>query len=180
MSLTPEWITAISTIVLVFSTMIYVFFTYKLTKETVKLRELETSPFISLHIDGSSWLLKLIVKNIGKAPAYNIHFDIDKKFESYFSCGCSLNSKISYFAPTQEIFFSLGQYSDLEKIEEKSIPIKVTYYSKDNRKFEDNFSLEWQYLSGTVTNTNSIEGIKDGIKDINKSFEKLNKLIEKR
>ena len=156
---------------------IYVFFTYKLTKETVKLREIETFPFMSLHIDGSSFVLRLIVKNIGKAPAYNINFYIDKKFESYFSCGCSLKDKISYFAPNQEIFFSLGQFSNLEKIEEKSIPIKVVYYSKDNNKFEGSFSLEWKHLSGTVTNTNPFEGIKDGINNIDKAIKELNTIL---
>jgi hypothetical protein len=179
MTLTPEWVTAIATIILVFSTIIYVFFTYKLTKETVKLREVETSPFMSLHIDGSSWVLKLIIKNIGKAPAYNIHFDIDKKYESYFSCGCSLKDEISYFAPNQEIYFSLGQFSDLEKIEGKSIPIKVIYYSKNSNKFEDNFSLEWRHLSGTVTNTNPFEGMKDGINNIDKAIKELNTMVKK-
>ena len=32
MSLTPEWLTAIATVILVFATTIYVFFTYKLTE----------------------------------------------------------------------------------------------------------------------------------------------------
>jgi len=178
MNLTPEWVTAIATIILVFSTIIYVFFTYKLTKETVKLREVETSPFMSLHIDGSSWVLRLIIKNIGKAPAYNISFNIDKKFESYFSCGCSLKDKISYFAPNQEIFFSLGKFSDLEKIEEKSIPIKVVYYSKDNNKFEESFSLEWKHLSGTLTDTNRLDKIKKAIDETTKELKETNKILK--
>ena len=47
MALTPEWITAIFTIILVVATIVYVFFSFRLTQETVKLREIETSPFVS-------------------------------------------------------------------------------------------------------------------------------------
>lgn len=46
--MTPDWVTAIATIILVAATCIYVYFSYKLTKETIKLREVETSPFISI------------------------------------------------------------------------------------------------------------------------------------
>ena len=42
-TMTPDWVTAIATIILVLATCIYVYFSYKLTKETIKLREVETS-----------------------------------------------------------------------------------------------------------------------------------------
>ena len=51
--ITPDWVTAIATIILVLATCIYVYFSYKLTKETIKLREVETSPFISIIFEGN-------------------------------------------------------------------------------------------------------------------------------
>lgn len=47
-TMTPDWVTAIATIILVLATCIYVYFSYKLTKETIKLREVEILPFISI------------------------------------------------------------------------------------------------------------------------------------
>lgn len=80
-------INSYSSLILVIATIIYVVFTYKLSKETTKLREVETSPFISLNLEPfhNSPTLKLVVKNIGKAPAYNIGFSIDKEYKEFFS-----------------------------------------------------------------------------------------------
>jgi hypothetical protein len=84
-NLTPEWVTAVATIILVLTTIIYVYFAGKLTQETVKLREVETTPFISISFDISYQMVshsKLIIKNIGKAPAYSISFQVDDKYIS--------------------------------------------------------------------------------------------------
>ena len=63
-----------SSLILTFATIIYVGFTIVLARETRKLREVETTPFISLHFEAfyASQELKLIIKNIGKAPAYDL------------------------------------------------------------------------------------------------------------
>jgi len=176
MILTPDWITAISTVILLISTMIYVFFTYKLTKETVKLREVETTPFISLHIDSDIGSLKVIVKNIGKAPAYNISFSMDKKYESYFHCGCNFKDKISYFAPNQQIIFLLDSFQKLNNVDFENIPIHVQYYTKDKVLIKDIFLLEWKYLSGSMIDTNNVKGIKSALEDITKELKELNKI----
>jgi len=50
MVFTPDWLTAFATVILVIATLVYVYFTYKLTKETTKLREVETTPLMSMFI----------------------------------------------------------------------------------------------------------------------------------
>ena len=52
-----------SSLILMFATLVYVYFTYKLTKETTKLREVETTPFMSLYIK-PDYLLKLVIENV--------------------------------------------------------------------------------------------------------------------
>ena len=67
-----NWVTAGATVFLVIVTIIYVYFSYKLTQETIRLRKVETSPFISIIFDisfDSTSCSKITIKNIGKAPA---------------------------------------------------------------------------------------------------------------
>jgi len=177
-SLSPEWVTALATIILVLATCIYVYFSYKLTKETVKLREVETNPFLSLYFDTffKSNKLKLIIKNIGKAPAYNLTFSMDKKFDKYFNY--NFKNKISYFAPNQELKIASEYYEVFDKLDCKHIPIKIKYYSKDKVYIEDDFILEWKYLSETLIGTDNIEGIKQNLESIQKEINTLNKTIK--
>lgn len=177
MALTPDWLTAIATVVLVIATVIYVFFTYRLTKETVKLREVETTPFISIYIK-PGLMLNLIIENIGKAPAYDIEFEMDEKHQSCFRCGCDFKHKISYFSPSQQLVICMDQYANLEKLDFDSIPIKVKYSSKDGHLFEEVFTIEWKYLSGSALDTNNLEEIKKAIKETAKAIKELHKTIK--
>lgn len=121
----PDWVTAIATVVLVAATLVYVYFSSKLTKETVKLREVETTPFISLHFEAfyASRELKLIIKNIGKAPAYNITFSLEEKFEKYFKY--NFKNKIAYFAPNQQFVVVADYFNKFEESKEPNIPIRL-------------------------------------------------------
>jgi len=169
-----EILTLILAFFMLVATFTYVYFTYKLTQETAKLREIETSPFISLHIEAEhSGSMNVIVQNIGKAPAYNISFDMDEKFVEYFHCGCSFKDNISYFPPTQKIIFSLDSFEKLSKCDFDNISINVKYYTKENFLIEDRFVLEWKHLSGMALETNYIKGIKNELEKIQKHIEKL-------
>lgn len=170
-SFTPEWVTAFATIILVAATIIYVYFSYKLTRETVKLREVETSPFISIIFDISFQAVshsKIIIKNIGKAPAYNITLDVDKKYLPHFN-GYTFENTIEYFAPDQEFYILANGFNNLKEAGFESIPITVRYKSKDNRDFTELFNLRWQHFQYYE---------KDILQDIKKSFDDLNKEIK--
>jgi len=174
---TPEWVTAFATTILVATTIVYVFFAGKLTQETVKLREVETTPFISMYIK-PGLMLNLIIENIGKAPAYDIEFVMDEKYQSCFQCGCDFKHKISYFSPNQQLIIYMDQYSNLEKLDFDSIPIKIKYSSKDGQLFEEIFTIEWKYLSGSALNSDNLEEIKKAIKETAKEIKELHKTIK--
>ncbi len=165
-----------SSLILVVATSVYVGFTIVLAKETRKLREVETSPFLSIVFDTTYVSkFKLIIKNIGKAPAYNITFEIDKKYLGYFQYG--FNNKISYFAPDQEFSSICSGYKDLSESGYKSIPIKVVYYSKDGQRILDTFSMEWEHLDGTLLEKEPLNEIKKSLDNITQEMKSVNKSI---
>ncbi len=166
-----------SSLILMFATLVYVYFTYKLTKETTKLREVETTPFMSIYIKVDS-KLSLIVENIGKAPAYDIEFKMDKKYISCFPCGCDFKHKISYFSPNQQLPICMDQYFNLEKLDFDSIPIEVKYSSKDGQLFEEVFTIEWKYLSGSALETDNLVEIKKAIEETAEEIKELHKTIK--
>lgn len=180
LSFTPDWVTAVATIILVLATCIYVYFSYKLTKETIKLREVETSPFISIIFDISFQAVshsKIIIKNIGKAPAYNITFKIDKKYLSHFN-GYTFENNIEYFAPDQEFYILANGFNNLKEAGFESIPITVNYKSNDDRTFNEIFNLRWQPFQYYEKNT--LEDIKKSFDNLNKEVKELNKTLKKR
>lgn len=178
-SFSPDWISALSTIILVIATSIYVYFTYRLTKETTKLREIETTPFVSISFDTSFVSkFKLVIKNISKTPAYNISFSIDEKYASHFNY--NFRNKISYFAPNQEFSILSSGYQEFDKLDTDYIPITIKYQSKDKVIIKDTFNMEWKYLDSTLLETDSIDGIKKAVEGIEKEIKALNKTIQKK
>ncbi len=177
-SLDASYISAYSSLILVFATIIYVLFTYKLFAETKKLREVETSPFISLELGPfkGSLHLSLKIKNIGKAPAYNLAFEIEDKYKDVFRF--NFNNKISYFAPEQEIEAFGKTYSEFLKLEIENIPVKVIYFSKDNNKIEDTYLLEWKQLDGILLEKEPISEIEKHLKLIAKEIKDQTGLIK--
>ncbi len=175
-----KYINEFSSLILVIATIVYVFFTIRLSQETTKLREVETSPFLSLTLEplDSTTTLKLVIKNIGKAPAYKIQFSIDSKFEQIFRY--NFKNKISYFAPNQEIIIIGKQYSDFEKLDDINIPISIDYYSKEENIFNETFYLEWQFLEGTILETDSVKKIDKNLKDISLELKKLTTTIKEK
>jgi len=169
-----------SSLILVIATAIYVYFTVRLAKETRKLREVETHPFISLELGqlrGSS-ILSLKIRNIGKAPAYNITFEIEDEFKDLFRF--NFKNKINYFAPQQEIECVAKHYNELNELDTSSVPIKVSYSSKDKQNFEEIFYLEWSSLDGVLLEKNPPEEISKNLEKIYKELEKFNRENEKK
>jgi len=174
MAFTPDWLTAFATIILVMATLVYVFFTYKLTKETTKLREVETTPLMSMFIKPTQ-PIELIIENIGKAPAYNINISFDEKYLDSFLFDCTKQKiNFSYFSPNQQLIILMKYYHQLKDLKYDYIPIKVTYNSKDNRKFEDTFNISWKELSsaGLEIQSDKLEDISRELKNISNALKK--------
>ena len=167
-----------SSLILVLATVVYVGFTIVLAKETRKLREVETSPFVSIIFDTSFQAVshsKIIIKNIGKAPGYDITFDVDEKYIPHFN-GYTFENKISYFAPDQEFYILADGFNNLKEAGFESIPITVHYKSKDDRSFTELFNLGWQHFQ--YYETDNIEVVKKSLEEINKEIKNINTTLK--
>lgn len=179
MSLTPEWLTAIATIVLVIATMIYVYFSYKLTQETVKLRKVETSPFITVKIEpyNYSHMLKLEIENIGKSPAYDVDISFSDKTSRVFEDKeyTLPETHINYLPIGQKVTTLIGMVSELQdKIDEFEIELK--YKSKDKIVFNESIKINYKFmlkihmLLAEPQEIKQLEAIKNEISKINQTL----------
>jgi len=172
-----DWVTAGATVFLVIVTIIYVYFSYKLTQETIRLRKVETSPFISIIFDisfDSTSCSKITIKNIGKAPAYDVSFQIEEQYLQFFN-GYNFKNSIEYFAPQQEFSILATGFMDIKKAGFNCIPISVKYKSKDGTDFKDLFNLKWQHFHYFETTT--LQEIKKCLKDLNYEIRKINETL---
>ncbi len=166
-----------SSLFLVIATLIYVVFTVKLAKETRKLREVETSPLIGVIANAiGPTVFKLTIKNIGKAPAYNLSFLLDDKYFKFFRYG--FNHQISYFAPEQEFSILTSGYKELKESEYENIPIKIKYFSKDGLEILDTYVMEWQYLDKVLLEEDTLHTIKKELEHITKELKNLNSITK--
>lgn len=166
-----------SSLILVVVTLVYVFFTIILAKETRKLREVETSPLIGVIANAiAPTVFKLTIKNIGKAPAYNLSFFIDDKYLKFFRYG--FNHQISYFAPDQEFSILTSGYKELKESEYENIPIKIKYFSKDGSEILDTYTMEWQYLDKVLLEEDTLHTIKKELEHITQELKNLSSIAK--
>ncbi len=165
--LSPENVTAISTIVLALITGFYAFWTYKMAKMQKEEYEISNRPYLSIEtMDKKTGLTDIefwgSIKNSGKTPAVIIYSELDTydkkeiKVEDVFerpskvliNPGESINTRIV----TLDIVNSMNQYKFNFKIEYKSIINKDKKYSteyiyKYNGEKDRNLSIASTELS---------------------------------
>ncbi|QAR32025.1 hypothetical protein EP073_00980 [Geovibrio thiophilus] len=169
MSITPEWLSAIA---------IYVYFTIQLAKETKKLREVETSPLITVYLQSfkRTQYMELVIKNIGKAPAYDIEIYFDKTFTEKLKeikQNIPIHIDINYFSPEQSVVYFAGDYEALKQIPEQSFKVHLSYKAKDRKEFTETIHYNYSfYATSDVSKTYEIE-------ELNRMFEKLGNTIDK-
>lgn len=180
MSITPEWLTALTTVCLFGATSIYVYFSYKLTQETIKLREVETSPFLSIKIEPYQYshLLLLEIENIGKSPAYNVEIsfseDNNKEFkDKKFTLP---QTHINYLPIGQKLPTLLGELNQL-KNDIDIFEVNLKYESKDKRLFVETIRINYKYMIEISMLLNTPQNISK-LDDIKKEISKLNQTMQ--
>lgn len=182
MNLTPEWLTAWTTVFLFIATSIYVYFSYRLTKETVKLREVETSPFITVKIGPHNYsrMLKMEIENIGKSPAYDVDILFGDKTNDVFK-----NKKyklpqthINYLPVGQKVSTFLGMINELEN-ELDEFEIELKYKSKDKKIFDEAIKINYKFMIEISMSLATPQEISK-LEDIKNEISKLNQIIKDR
>jgi hypothetical protein len=172
-----ESIAILLSILMFLTTVVYVYYTSQLVKETVRLRELETNPFIGANIHIGKGFSMIVVKNIGKVPAYNLSIHLEEKiFEDIKATKSAINyTNIQYFGVEQEISipFDTRKLIDLEV----SIALNLKYESKDDNSFNETIilSLESEKQLGAFYPKYAYD---DKLKDIKKELQNISNNIK--
>lgn len=177
MAFTPEWVSAISTVILVCATLIYVYYTTKLAKETTKLREVETSPFISAYLQPwkKSTYLEFVFENIGKAPAYNLEITFEQaEVELFQNNELKLYPiRANYFPVNGKESYFVGAYENLKSIGLKELLIHLKYSSKESILYTETIKFNFDYMAKLLI------GMPYEIEENKRNFDNLIKAVEK-
>lgn len=160
-----------------------VIFAFFLLRETIKLREVETEPEISIFLEQNiiMGVYDIVVKNIGKGSAYNIHFYFDKNadifsrisFRPIFELG--FFEGVKYMAPNQEYRTMFGGHELFAKPLPTPLEIKVEYSNK-NLKKKKNYEEMFEINPGNYWGTSYID--KKNLNDINDQLVKISNNIK--
>jgi len=163
-----EWVSAVSALLLVLATVTYVYYTIKLAKETAKLREVETSPFITVYFQPfkHSHYIEIVVENIGKSPAYELKIEYDEAIKKSFNDkGLDIPLiNLNYFSVNQTARYFVGKYrEDLEEL-----PIIISYKSKDNNHYKEIINFNFNFNFGKLDISKPYE-----IEKLDQNFDKI-------
>ncbi|ENZ4208149.1 MULTISPECIES: hypothetical protein [Providencia] len=152
-----------------------------------------SSPDVIVYLEldkDAKTLLNLVIKNIGKSPAKNVMFKLDKKIPQ-FAHGNSkaeemidgaLFTGIPFLAPGASRVSMIGDYYGLDKwFQGKEIRVETTFYKANNRSIFNNLITNESFLEvysfkAVSASDNSTETkVVHELRNINKSLSKFAK-----
>ena len=149
-------IIAILTFVLAVITGMYAFLTWKMVKETKKMREIQSEPQISVFYKSKDEyinLIDIVIKNIGQGPAYKLTFKTNPDFE--YSEGKKISelnifkNGLKYLAPNQELVFFLNSLIEISSKKLcSSFDVTVNYEDESGKKYERNYNIDLSEIFG--------------------------------
>lgn len=170
---------ALLTGILVFTTIAYAYFTWRIVKETQLNREADLRPYLIISTVAIGQMFYLIIKNTGKTAARKVSFKFDKSVENIWKKKIDelplFQDGIAFFPPCKEYVVVLGQ-SGLFLGEKR-----------DNIKHPSTFTIfvEYLYLNKKQTCEETIINLEEYMhttpqpNEIVKSIEKLNENLTK-
>jgi len=183
--MTIELVSGISTIIfsalVAFSTVIYAALTWKLVSETIKLREAQTEPKISIRIEPNEHCMlycDMIIQNIGLGPAYDLNFNISPDIKDFDEKPLSelniIKNGIKYLAPSAKRQFFLTQFSKQSK-ENREIQepfgIEVIYKDGQDKILKDHFTIDFSEFMGlTKLGESPMYSIAKSLKEIERKI----------
>lgn len=129
-----------------------------LVAETIALRKAETDPFVAVYIEQSEAefsFFDLVIKNIGRGPAFNVSFDVLPDIpiwiedEYRLTDAAVIADGLEFLAPGQDLKFFFGSYIELTK---QPITVTVQYFGADCKgnpiPFRNHFTLHIEKYAG--------------------------------
>ncbi|MBI5374209.1 MAG: hypothetical protein HZA77_02170 [Candidatus Schekmanbacteria bacterium] len=142
------------------STVVYAILTFFLVKETRKLREAQTEPRVDVTyrmLEIGLSFIDIVVRNTGNGPAYDIKFEIIPETNSLSTRSLieELNDKsfirngIKYLSIGQELrSYFTNLRDDFEGKTSAIIRIKVTFKSKTNQTYREEYLIDFSEMKG--------------------------------
>jgi DNA uptake protein ComE-like DNA-binding protein len=131
-------IVAGASVILVVVTVFYVVFTWRLVRETIKTREADLRPYVSIDTTMRGQLFYLVVRNAGRLPAEKVYFTFDKSVENMWTRKIE---EISFFKNGIEILLPGKEYA---------VPLGPSWLflnkDRDTVKYPAYFSIDVEYF----------------------------------
>ena len=179
--------TVIFSALLTIVTAIYVFLSWKLVKETKKMREEQIKPKVLIRLQPNEiWpnFFYLIIENTGLGVAKDIKFEIERDFElfkgSFLSDLGMVKNGIKYLVPRQKLqFFFTDIRDDFAEKKNTVIPIRIFYQDNFGNKYSEFFLIDFSpYIGLSWIGRPPIYNISKHLENINKEIEKFRRLYE--
>ncbi len=173
-----DWFTEIdANWIIAISTLFYVFFTGVIIWQNRRNLRFN-DPYISSYFN--PWkqeYLELVIENVGKTPAYNLHLFFDDETKKVFKKNeLHLPEKnINYFPSKQKISYFIDHYSNFKKINLDYIIIYLEYETKKGRKIKENIKFNYNYMEGRNLSNTLLE---DNISKVAEALKKINQKIK--
>lgn len=164
------------------ATVVYAILTWRLVKETRRMREAQTEPLVSINVqphEGYIMLIDMNIQNIGLGPAYDLTFQIDPDFEckkdTLLSELSMMTNGIKYLPPGQKIRFHLTNlFQDFEKKMKTPFNIQVKYLNGIGKALHNTYLVDLSQFEGISQMPRPpLYSICDDIKHLRTSIERL-------
>lgn len=150
-------ITAVFTIVVAASTVVYAFLTHALVRENRLVRKHQTQPALAIYVTPSDrWLnvLELVIRNSGGSVALNIRWTVEPRPTDLAQYGFAINSLalfdgLTHLTPGQEVRTFLG--SALELLQDpvlEELRISASYEDARGQELITSVSIKVRQFEG--------------------------------
>ena len=149
-------IIAILTFILAIITGIYAYLTWRMVKETKRMREIQSEPNISIFYRSKEEyisLIDIVIKNIGQGPAHNLKFEVNPDFKYSDEKNISelnlFKRGLKNLPPNQELVFFLNSLvAMLDKKLCLSFDMIVKYEDASGKKFKSIYNIDLSEVMG--------------------------------
>jgi hypothetical protein len=139
------------------STIVYAYYTYNLTTETITMRRAQTDAHIGVTVEPGPWanLVDMVLKNFGPGPAKDVRFTLSRDLvlegnpvEKLSGVGVFRHG-IPYWAPGQEYrFFLLNLLKHRDLLLAEPLTIMATYRTVNGEPGEVSCEIDFRLFEG--------------------------------